>query len=48
MHTSRPTRSRALKPRSLKRQRQSEAALRPRREPVQFSYPDPPVWKPLG
>lgn len=48
MHTSRSTGSHALKPRALKRQRQSEAALRPRREPVQFPYPEPPVWKPLG
>lgn len=41
------TTSHALKPRAIKRLRQSEAALRPR-EPLRFPEPEPPVWKPLG
>lgn len=37
-----------LKPRALKRLRQREAMLRPRREPLVFPEPEPPLWKPLG
>jgi hypothetical protein len=48
MSTSRRTGSHVLKPRAIKRIRQSEAAPRPQREPLRFPDPDPPVWKPLG
>jgi hypothetical protein len=46
-HSSR-TRIQGLKPRAIKRMRQSEAALRPQREPLRFPDPEPPLWKPLG
>lgn len=36
------------KPGVLKRLRQWEAMLRPRREPLLFPQPEPPQWKPLG
>lgn len=48
MTNSRRTGSYALKPRALKRLRQSEAALRPQRQPPRFPDPEPPLWKPLG
>jgi hypothetical protein len=48
MPRSQRTGSHVLKPRAIKRMRQSEAALRPPREPLQFPEPEPPVWKPLG
>ena len=42
------TGSHVLKPRAIKRMRQSQAALRHQREPLRFPDPEPPVWKPLG
>lgn len=37
-----------IKPRALKRMRQWEAMARPRREPLRYPDPEPPLWKPLG
>ena len=48
MSKSHRTGSEQLKPRALKRLRQWEAQLRPRREPLHFPFPEPPLWKPLG
>lgn len=48
MSNSRHTGPHGLKPRAIKRLRQSEAALRPQREPLRFPDPEPPLWKPLG
>lgn len=48
MPSSHRTGSHVLKPRAIKRMRQSQAALRPQREPLRFPDPEPPVWKPLG
>lgn len=42
------TGSNVLKPRAIKRMRQSQAGLHPQREPLRFPDPEPPVWKPLG
>lgn len=37
-----------LKPRAIKRMRQQESMLAHARRPMQFPWPEPPLWKPLG
>ncbi|EER58412.1 hypothetical protein AcdelDRAFT_4013 [Acidovorax delafieldii 2AN] len=48
MSRYRRTHSELVKPRALKRLCQREAMLAPRREPIYFPEPEPPLWKPLG